>query len=118
MTYPLRNKQSSGCMPCAGTWIKAIKAGNFVGWPLLTARNVRKYYPETSETPKGHMAQTRKNVRSTKPKPFEESDTAKLKKKKERDVYIKVMTSRSSKIQSIPTKQAASPKHLSAETNT
>ena len=36
------------------------------------------------------MAQTRKNVRSTKPKPFEESDTAKLKKKKERDVYIKV----------------------------
>ena len=36
------------------------------------------------------MAQTRKNVRSTKPKPFEESDTTKLKKKKERDVYIKV----------------------------
>ena len=51
------------------TWLKAIKAGNFIGWPLLTTENVRKYYPETDETPKGHMNQARKNVRSTKPKP-------------------------------------------------
>ena len=76
--------------PVKSTWIKAIQAGNFVGWPLLTAQNVRKYYPETVETPKGHMAQTRKNVRSTKRKPFEEGDPSKLKKKKEQDVYIKV----------------------------
>ena len=52
--------------PVKSTWVKAIQAGNYMGWPLLTEHNVRKYYPETSETPKGHMNQTRKNVRSTK----------------------------------------------------
>ena len=50
------------------TWIKAFKAGNFVGWPILNERNVGKYYPETNETPKGHTNQTRKNVQSTKPR--------------------------------------------------
>eukprot|EP00804_Cyclotella_cryptica_P003418 CCRYP_018558-RA/>CCRYP_018558-RA protein AED:0.36 eAED:0.21 QI:0/0/0/1/1/0.83/6/0/1396 len=39
--------------PVKSTWIKAIKAGNFVGWPLLTEKNVAKYYPDTGETPKG-----------------------------------------------------------------
>eukprot|EP00956_Cyclotella_meneghiniana_P004234 scaffold5184_cov39-Cyclotella_meneghiniana.AAC.3 len=48
--------------PVKSTWIKAVKAGNFIGWPLLTEKNVAKYYPETVKTPKGHMAQTRKNV--------------------------------------------------------
>jgi hypothetical protein len=78
--------------PVKSTWIAAIEAGNFVGWPLLTARNVRKYYPETSETPKGHMTQTRKNVRSTKPKPqpLEAADMTALKGKKERDIFTKV----------------------------
>ena len=46
--------------PVKSTWIKAIKAGNFVGWPLLTEANVKKYYPDTTETPKGHLNQTRK----------------------------------------------------------
>jgi len=52
--------------PVKSTWLKAIKAGNFIGWPLVNEKNVRKYYPETDETPKGHLNQTRKNVRSTK----------------------------------------------------
>ena len=30
-------------------------------------REVAKYYPETKETPTGHLNQTRKNVESTKP---------------------------------------------------
>ena len=76
--------------PVKSTWVKAIQAGNFVGWPLLNVKNVCKYYPETTETPKGHMAQTRTNVRSTKSKPFEESDTERLVKKKKQDVYIKI----------------------------
>ena len=41
--------------PVKSTWLRAIKKGNFHGWPLLTERNVKKYYPETVETPKGHM---------------------------------------------------------------
>eukprot|EP00956_Cyclotella_meneghiniana_P024798 scaffold50421_cov81-Cyclotella_meneghiniana.AAC.3 len=77
--------------PVKSTWIKAIKAGNFVGWPLLNEKNVNKYYPETTETDKGHMNQTRKNVRSTKPKatPLETSNTTSLRGKKMQDVYFK-----------------------------
>jgi hypothetical protein len=52
--------------PVKSTWLWAIKAGNFVGWPMLTERNVNKYYPDKDETLKGHMNQTRKNMRSTK----------------------------------------------------
>ena len=82
--------------PVKSTWLKAIKAGNFIGWPLLTTENVKKYYPETDETPKGHMNQTRKNVRSTKakPAPMETCNTNKLRGKKERDIYTKVYDAR------------------------
>ena len=48
--------------PVKSTWLKAVKAGNFVGWPLLTEKNIAKYFPDTAETQKGHMNQTRKNV--------------------------------------------------------
>jgi hypothetical protein len=48
--------------PVKSTWLKAIKAGNYVGWPMLNERNVQKYYPETIETAKGHLNQTRKNM--------------------------------------------------------
>ena len=34
--------------PVKSTWLKAIKAGNFVGWPILTKRNVNKYYLDTN----------------------------------------------------------------------
>ncbi len=51
--------------PVKSTWLKAIKVGNYI---MLTERNVNKYYPETSETLKGHMNQTCKNVHSTKAK--------------------------------------------------
>jgi hypothetical protein len=78
--------------PVKSTWIKAVKAGNFTGWPLLTEKNVQKYYPETTETDKGHMNQTRKNVRSTKAKskPFEEANAAPLRSKKVHDIFTKV----------------------------
>ena len=52
--------------PVKTTWSTAAKAGNFVGLPLLTEKNINKYYPETDETPKGHMNQQQKNARSTK----------------------------------------------------
>ena len=59
--------------PFKFTCIKAIKAGNFTGWPMLNKPNAAKYYPETTETPKGQFKHTRKNVRSNKPTaiPFE-----------------------------------------------
>jgi len=77
--------------PVKSTWLKAIKAGNYVGWPMLNERNVQKYYLETIETAKGHLNQTRKNVRSTKAKtaPLKTCDTSQLHGKKVRDVYTK-----------------------------
>ena len=56
---------------CAGyptkeTWVKAIQAGKYISWPVLTVKKVNKYYPETDETPKGHMRQVRQGVLSTK----------------------------------------------------
>ena len=54
--------------PVNSKWLKAMQAGNYMGWPLLTVQNVQKYYPKTTETPKGHMNQTRKNICSMKPK--------------------------------------------------
>eukprot|EP00956_Cyclotella_meneghiniana_P001304 scaffold1404_cov37-Cyclotella_meneghiniana.AAC.8 len=76
--------------PVKTTWLKAIKAGNYVGWPLLTFKNVTKYYPETVETPKRHLNQTRKNVRSTKPKPFKTANTSQLEGKKVQDIHTQV----------------------------
>jgi hypothetical protein len=75
--------------PVKSTWLKAIKAGNYVGWPMLDEGNVQKYYPETIETSKGHLNQKRKNVRFTKAKTalLETCDTSQLHGKKVRDVY-------------------------------
>jgi hypothetical protein len=75
--------------PVKSTWLKAIKAGNYVGWPMLNERNIQKYYPKTIETAKGHLNQMRKNVRSTKAKtaPLETCDTSQLHGKKVCDVY-------------------------------
>jgi hypothetical protein len=36
--------------PVKSTWMRAIKAGNYVGWPMLTEQNVSKYYPESDKT--------------------------------------------------------------------
>ncbi len=49
---------------------------------------MKRYYPETTEKPKGHMNQTRKNVRSTKV--LKTSDVTTLKEKKFRDIGIHV----------------------------
>ena len=80
---------------CAGfltkrTWIKAIKKGNFIGWPMLTVENVKKHFSKSEETVKGHMNHQRQGVRSTKPKDFQEPNVSSEIAKKERDVYIKL----------------------------
>ena len=75
--------------PVNPTWIKAINASNYVGWPMLKKRNVARYYPETNKTPKGHLNQLIKNVRSTKPKriPLEVPKTATPQGQKAHDIY-------------------------------
>jgi hypothetical protein len=56
---------------------------------MLTERNIQRYYPKTIKTAKGHLNQTRKNVRSTKVKatPLETCNTSHLHGKKVRNVY-------------------------------
>ena len=78
--------------PVKYTWIKSIKAGNNKGWPMITERNVARYHPETTKTPKEHMNQTSKNVRSTKPKrtPLEATNTSTLQGQKVHGVYTKI----------------------------
>ena len=76
-------------------WIKAIKAGNYVTWPELTAEAVHKHFPESDETQKGHIRQQRQNVRSTKIKQNatdnQEEENHQIKPKaKIKDVYIKI----------------------------
>jgi hypothetical protein len=52
--------------PTKTTWIKAIKNNFFQSWPGLTEKLVHRYYPQSSATTKGHMDQTRTNIRSTR----------------------------------------------------
>jgi hypothetical protein len=48
--------------PVKSTWLQAIKAGFYATWPLLNAKNVNKYFPESDETQKGHMRQKRSGI--------------------------------------------------------
>ena len=70
--------------PVKSTWMRTIRAGNYVGWPMLTEQNISKYYPELDKTLKGHMNQARKNVRSTKVKqaPLELAEYPEMRGKK------------------------------------
>jgi len=86
--------------PVKDTWIKAINAGNYTTWPGLTSEAVRKYFPKSDETQKGHMKRQRQGVRSTKilkSLPIEENSTTGSDNsptprtpKKMKDVYIKI----------------------------
>jgi hypothetical protein len=58
--------------PTLETWLLAISCGHFITWPGLTTANVRRYLPKSEATAKGHLDQQRKNLRSTKDKPFNE----------------------------------------------
>ncbi len=104
--------------PVKSTWLKAIKAGNYIGWPMLPEHNGNKYYPKTSETSKGHMNQTRKNVRSTKAKqtPLETCDTSQLHGKKVRDIYTTIYDVRetmfSDQTGQFPTRSQSSNKYI------
>jgi hypothetical protein len=82
--------------PTKPTWLKAIEAGFYATWPLLTAKAVKKYYPKTEETPKGHMRRIKSGVRSTKAQieehPEVQAAEATLMEicKKHRDVYVQI----------------------------
>lgn len=79
--------------PVKDTWIKAIKNGHYRTWPGLTPAAVMKHCPDAVETQKGHMKKQRQNVRSTKIKVADDSNTSTLHLKKN-DVYVKIFNAR------------------------
>ena len=52
--------------PTKATWLKAIRNGHYVSWPLITVKNVNKHFPESKETQKDHMRSQRQGVWSTR----------------------------------------------------
>ena len=52
--------------PTQATLLTAAKHGNLVTFPGLTPHNIARHFPESDETQKGHMKQTKQGVRSTK----------------------------------------------------
>jgi hypothetical protein len=66
--YAIQYLHAAAGSPVPSTFVKAIKARNFTTWPTLTPEHVNKYLEKSKATVKGHLNQTRKNVRSNKPK--------------------------------------------------
>ena len=62
----IRYLHGAAGFPTKATWLKSIRNGNYLSWPLLNVKNVSKYFPESEETQKGHMRNQRQGVRSTK----------------------------------------------------
>ena len=70
--------------PTKAALLDAAATGRLLGIHFATVSNVRRFYPETTETPKGHMNQQHQGVRSTQV-PVSSSAL-----KKEEDVYATV----------------------------
>ena len=62
----IRHYDATAGFPTETFWIKAIQAGFYAMWPMLTATVIIKYYPESDETQKGHMHQNKEGLQSTK----------------------------------------------------
>ena len=52
--------------PTRATLLTAAHHGNLVTFPGMTPENISRHFPESDETQKGHMKQTKQGVRSTK----------------------------------------------------
>ncbi len=66
ITQTIKYLHAATGFPTKDSWIKAIKNGNYRTWPGLTVENVKKHFPHSIETHKGHMKKQWQNVRSTK----------------------------------------------------
>jgi hypothetical protein len=72
----IRYLHGAAGFPTKASWLKAIRKGNYLSWPLINVKNVAKYFPESEETQKGHMRGQRQGVRSTRvTEPTEDTPT-------------------------------------------
>jgi hypothetical protein len=82
-------------IPTKETWLKVIKAGNYLTWPGVTTTAVNIHFLESDKTTKGHMKKQRQNVISKRiQENTEQTNTNKPRLKKRHDVYGKPSTPR------------------------
>ena len=62
--HAVRNLHGAAVFATKTTWLKAIRSGTFVSWPLINVKHVNKYFPESEETQKGHMRNIHENTQS------------------------------------------------------
>jgi hypothetical protein len=55
ITRVIKYLHAEAGFPTKETWLKAIACGNYASWPGVTTIKVKKYFPESVETQKGHM---------------------------------------------------------------
>jgi len=84
----VRYLHAAAGFPTEESWIKAIRAGNYNTWPTITPSTVRRHFPESDETQKGHMKRQRQGVRSTRVREETEPNLPIIPKRQ--DVYIKI----------------------------
>jgi hypothetical protein len=57
---------ASAGFPTKATFIDAVRNGNYSTWPKLTVTLINKYFPDSTETIKGHMKGQCQGILSTK----------------------------------------------------
>jgi hypothetical protein len=62
----VRYYHAAAGFPTKPTWLAAIKNNQYASWTGLTWEGVRKHFPESEETWKGHGKKIRSGLRSTK----------------------------------------------------
>jgi hypothetical protein len=62
----VRYYHAAAGFPTKPTWAKAIRNKQFASWPGLTVDAVKRHYPDSEETPKGHGRKTPSSLRSMK----------------------------------------------------
>ena len=62
----IRYLHGAARFPTKANWLKAIRNGGYLSWPLVNIKNVNKHFPESEKTQKGHMRNQQQRVRSTK----------------------------------------------------
>jgi hypothetical protein len=100
----IRYLHAAARFPTKPQWITAIKNKQYASWPGLSVDEVRRNFPESDETHKGHGRKTPSGLRSTKSKEYKTLDSddafqfnspedAPLRPiKKEKSIFVKIPT--------------------------
>ena len=68
MNQVIHHYHAAAGLPTKARWLKAIKAGVFTLWPMLTATAAAKHFIESHKTQQGHMRQQHKGIQSMQDK--------------------------------------------------